>query len=917
MLNGAKKIFLSFLLAFPLFVFLTNSRVYAGTLTLTPSTGVVSGQEIVVTGTAFDNSTLVTFTWDGVSLTTNPVSVTTSGAGAIPASGIVSFVIPSAMYGAHTVRASTSTNNYGVATLTIATPTVAITSPTVPTAGLPPGVTLTVTATNLEASTLATFYFDDTSVYTSTSTVNGTAEAVFVIPDVNNTGAHLIRVTNSVYAVASVTVIVAAPSITLLPATATQGQQVNIVGTNFKANAAVTFYFNSSSLTPDSSVTTSGAGGFAVTFTIPDVSAGSSTVRAQSYTNLYATAALTISTPALTLNPITGPDGLPLYATGTGFTANATVNFYVNGDRQSTTTTTSAIGGFGVQLTLPTGLLTGASTVRAQTSGLVLANATYTVIAPTLTVSPAAGTPGTQVVLTGLNFNPSASVTIKWNGTVISPVEKNLTTTNSGGFSANITIPYSYVPGTNQITATTSDKNTVVVSFIVGASTLTLSVSTGVPGTKISVTGANFEGNKTLFVFWDDARLVTNPALVTTTPLGGFSTIITIPKSGRGTHNITAYTTVGLIFASSVFTISSPTLTLSTTAGQANSRLIVSGTGFGANQLVSFTLDSTTDISSSEPVNTDATGFFSAIISLPANLAPGNHVFVATTGIEIFASSTLTITSGTLSLSQSNSGPLAPLQITGSAFDAYKTVYLFWDDTPIELGNLTTDGTGGFMANITIPQSSPGVHSIRVSTGPFSSYTTTYTLDSPTITISPSDARLGQEITVLGSGFTANKKVNITANGRKIKTRPANLTTDSGGNFLATVEVPFTLFYSMSLGANTSDHEKVIVNYPVTHSALYNVFANVVIYGFFVLLALLFIISLWKSYKYLRQPASRKKIVSFIRQQLTRFAQALRYFFGLSHEEKIRVVKTWIVSFPGKISNLLPTKKPLSEMNVG
>ncbi|MBI3576498.1 hypothetical protein HY086_00440 [Candidatus Gottesmanbacteria bacterium] len=281
---------------------------------------------MTITASGFDNSSAATITWDGSALTTTPSSVTTSSTGTIPASGTVSFTVPSGAYGGHTVQITTGTSNIAVATFTINTPTLAITSPTVPAAGFPPGVTLTITGTNLEANKTTTFLFDDASVGTATSTINGTAELVFTVPEVNNTSTHILRVTNSAYAVASVTLVVATPSITLNPSTTAVGTQVSITGTNFKTNSAISFFLNGTSLTTDTSVTSNGGGSFATTFTVPTAAAGSNTVKAQSSVNLYATATLTVSTPALTLTPTSGPDGLSVTANGTGFKASSTVN---------------------------------------------------------------------------------------------------------------------------------------------------------------------------------------------------------------------------------------------------------------------------------------------------------------------------------------------------------------------------------------------------------------------------------------------------------------------------------------------------------------------------------------------------------------------------------------------------------------
>jgi len=892
------KIF-SFLLFNVLFILFTSRNVYAGTVTLTPAIA-VAGQEVFITGSTFDNSSLVTVTYDGVTLTTIPSSFSTSAAGAIPAN--VSFIIPSSNFGLHTVRVSTSAGNYANATLTISTPSVAISSPTVPLTGIAVGAYLTVLASNVEANKTTSFYFDDTLVGTATSSTNGSAQFVFQTPDVTNTGTHLIRTSNSVYAVASTTILLAAPTIVLTPATSsigTQvsvvgsnfkvnstvifflnglvltmdssvtsngaggfsasfviptsalgvniikaqtssnlfaattltistpvivltpaisavGTQVNIVGSNFKANSVVTFFLNGGELTMESSVTSNSTGGFLGTFIVPSSALGINTIKAQTSSNFFATGTLTISTPLVTLVPITGPVGTPVFVSGTGFIANAVINFYINGAIMTDTAIANSLGSFTKAIVIPANLYAGIYTIRAQADSLSFGNAPFTAVAPTLTLSVAIGTPGTRVAITGLNYNPSSDVIIKWNGALILPIESSLKTSSSGGFIANITVPTGYTAGTNQIEVSTGINSTLVTSFVVNTPTLTLSAITAYPGTKLSITGINFEGNRPVKLFFDGAPLMPEIANLTTTTLGGFSTVITIPSASRGVHAITASTGTDKITFSATLTIIAPALTTPATS-QANKKISVVVVGFLPNEQVTFLWDNEITLkTASEKVFADNAGYVSDFVTLPSNASSGFHTLRAVSSSKLIADSTITITTGSVTQSRVNGPSLSKITLIGSSFDTNSLVQFFWDEKELSTDEIKTDGIGGFSAVITIPISNIGNHSLRIKTSNLGMTVTDFTIDTPLIQIQPDNAWAGEEITIKGSGFAIGREIQILLNNYKVIIGPEMLITDGNGNFSTTIRLPFLFDPRMKVTVFTSDEDRTEMYYTVT-----------------------------------------------------------------------------------------------------
>ncbi len=1013
--------------------------------------------------------------WDDQALTTNPTPFTTSGAGAIPvvATNPASFIVPSSQFGAHTVRVSTSATNFQIATFTINTPAIVVTSPAVPAAGLPVGINITVTGTNFESKKLTIIYFDDVSSATITTTYNGAFEVSLPIPDVNNTGAHILKAQNSTYAVTNITVVVATPAIALTPTTAPAGLNVTVTGTNFKVNSPVSFLINGDTLIMDSTVVTNGAGSFAATFSVPDLVQGANTVKAISYTQLYAVATLTLGTPAITISPATGTPGLNISITGTNFKANAPVNlyvngvtvaefpvitansagsfvatfqapeliqgantfkaesytnyyatatytvstpaitispttgpagfvatvigtnfkanaavslymngvalspisaitansagsfvanvvipdlmlganvikaqsydnfyatttytvstpaitvtpsgattapvssglpvnimgtnfkssapinvyvnnievtptigavtansngefgcviifpqvpagistlkvqsydglfaattltvsasaiavsptsgpagslifvngsgfeskatvaFYFNGNSTTETTTTNSVGAFTAQITVPQNTPAGAYTLRAQTNSINFANTAFTVTASSVTVSPTSGSPGTKIILSGSNFDPNASLTFKWGGRKITAIERSVVTTGDlGTFYATFNIPTDATIGSNQIEVSTSTTNTAFTYFTVSTPSLTLSLSSGSPGAKVTITGANFSGNQAIYLTWDDGAIVSSPASITSTSSGSFTAVVTIPKSNRGTHYLKAAGGQQKLVASAQFTVNAPTLTLDTTTSQPSMKIKVNGTSFTPSTIVTFSWDNNLVSSLVDSVvTTDTAGSFATTVTLPSNASSGIHTLQANTSEDVFATIQITVTTGVLSISSDTLNLGTNLTLSGMQFDANKLVKLYLDGTEISDVEITTDGIGGFTYQYTLTDSiKVGEHTFGAKTSEYVTSEVKFSINQPELYINPEKALTGSVLSIRGSRFTPNSEVVIYSNGKKIKT----VQTDANGNFMSSAKTPMVLgAFTLSAASGDSDHTSV------------------------------------------------------------------------------------------------------------
>ena len=456
---------------------------------------------------------------------------------------------------------------------------------------------------------------------------------------------------------------VSTPSLSLSPSTAEPGTVISIIGSSFALNTAGVVGFDSNRNgaidpgEPQVSVTTTTAGAIpgGITLTVPAVSAGSYQVRADIPLGgpVEASATFTvIPSPSLVLNPASGVPGTVITITGSGFALDTAgvIWFDSNGDGvinpgepqvSVTTTTAGAIPG-GITLTVPA-VSAGSYQGRADIplGGPVEASATFTVPSPSVTLSPAAGVPGTVIIITGSGFaiNTAGVVWFDTNrDSVINPGEPqvSVTTTAAGAIPAGIilTVP-AVAANTYPVQADIPSGVPVEASatFTVPSTSIALSPASGVPGTVITITGSGFALN-TAGVVWFDSNGdgVKDPGepqvSVTTTAAGAIPAgiILTVPAVAPGTYPVQAdIPSGGPVEASASFTVPSPSITLSPASGVPGTVITITGSGFAINTagVVWFDSNGNSVIDPGEPqvsVTTTAAGAIPAgiILTVPA-----------------------------------------------------------------------------------------------------------------------------------------------------------------------------------------------------------------------------------------------------------------------------------------------------------
>jgi hypothetical protein len=132
-------------------------------------------------------------------------------------------------------------------------------------------------------------------------------------------------------------------------------------------------------------------------------------------------------------------------------------------------------------------------------------------------------------------------------------------------------------------------------------------------------------------------------------------------------------------------------------------------------------------------------------------------------------------------------GPVGTgIEIRGEGFEDEEYIDVFYDGEEIEIvdGDDKTDDDGEFRLTITIPESTAGTHLITVEVDEDEGQTEF--IVEPRIDISDTSGRIGNKVTVTGTGFGDSISVAVSFGGDRV----ANGETDDKGNFSVTFYVP-------------------------------------------------------------------------------------------------------------------------------
>jgi eukaryotic-like serine/threonine-protein kinase len=171
------------------------------------------------------------------------------------------------------------------------------------------------------------------------------------------------------------------------------------------------------------------------------------------------------ASPALSLQPTTGPPTTTIVVTGAGFEAGESVE--VTFDAKTVVASADPSGAFSTTIRVPRAASAGGHDVTAtgETSSLV-ASATFTVVLPSIALSRTVGPPTVDLTVTGANFPSGEAIVVAFDSKTVAQVAADQT----GAFAADIGVPRKARSGTYDVTATG------VPSGLIGEATFTVRI---------------------------------------------------------------------------------------------------------------------------------------------------------------------------------------------------------------------------------------------------------------------------------------------------------------------------------------------------------------------------------------------------------------------------------------------------------
>src|SRR5579859_5868778 len=276
------------------------------------------------------------------------------------------------------------------------------------------------------------------------------------------------------------------------------------------------------------------------------------------------------STPSITsLSPSSAAIGASIAIVGTNFgSTQGTSTVQFNGTTASVTTW----GSSSITVTLPSGATSG--NVVVNVSGQVSNGVNFTVVpAPSITgLSPATGAVGAELAIAGANFGATqGSGSVTFNGTAATPTSWSAST-------IAVPVPSGATTGNVVVNASGVASNGVSFTVVLAPSITSLSVTSGVVGTSVTITGSNLgatQGSGTVSFNGTEATPTSWNAtsIVVTVPVEATTGNLVVSASGVASNGINFTVVEGLGITS-----------VSPTSGVVGTEVIVAGTGFGSTQ---------------------------------------------------------------------------------------------------------------------------------------------------------------------------------------------------------------------------------------------------------------------------------------------------------------------------------------------
>jgi hypothetical protein len=461
------------------------------------------------------------------------------------------------------------------------------------------------------------------------------------------------------------------------------------------------------------------------------------------------------------------------------------------------------------------------------------ARAAVSAVPANVSVTPSTIAAGGQITVTGSGFAQGETVSIKLTTNPPQLGGQPLgtaTADDSGNISEVVTIPATQSPGSFLVVAQgqSSGNNGQAPLQVTGSEPAVVNVnpSTVQAGGHVSISGSGFGPNESV-----NLLLTSNPpqlggqalGTATTDGSGNFSFPNATIPAGTPANNflIVAKGTTSGQQANTPIQVTAPqapaTVSVNPTSVVAGGQVTISGTGFAPGESVNLLLQANANVIGGQALGTattDGSGNFSfPNATIPGTTPAGTYLIVASGGFSGRSANTpLTVTApptpATVSVNPNSITAGGQVTIAGTGFTPGEAINLLLTSNPPQLGGLAlatavANGSGNFsIGNVTIPVSQPAGNFLIVASATSSGQrpSTPLTVTAPqapaTVSVNPTSAVAGTQVTISGANFAVGELVNLTlqANANVIGGQPlGTAAVGSNGAFsIGNITIPVT-----------------------------------------------------------------------------------------------------------------------------
>jgi len=325
---------------------------------------------------------------------------------------------------------------------------------------------------------------------------------------------------------------------------------------------------------------------------------------------------------------------------------------------------------------------------------------------PGILLNPTSGSPGSTVTVSGGGFQANETVQVffqnKSNGVA------NATTDASGTFTASLTLPKLFQPGTYTIfTWNASGTERAQATFSYYGANVGAANQSPLIGEQDEIIGGDFSASESVTLYWEYG-LPGQVTLGTTTAdsNGSIAFYFTTPSEPNLSSVPIEVTGNFSKFSATVTVYPNARISLQPASGPTGTQVTISGGGFGANETVSITFQTISGTVAS--ATTDSTGAFSINYTIPLSLPVKEYIIYAkgaSSGVEgseffqITPILTMTPTTGPAGTS---------ITVKGHSFSPSISIQIQWCDSShnliTTLTTVKTSATGTFKVQVTAPQ---------------------------------------------------------------------------------------------------------------------------------------------------------------------------------------------------------------------